>query len=909
MTTETTVFVFKETGAQDVQNKIRGIGQASKDAAPAADALRGALAAIAGALALNKLKEYADVYASIEGRLRIVTKTTEELRKTQADLLRISNSTRQSFEGTAGLYSKLAIQTKALRIDQSRLLSTVETVNQAIVISGASGQEARGGLIQFAQGLSSGRLQGEELRSVLENLPRLASAIANGLGVNIGQLRELGAAGKLTTTAVLDAIKKEAPKIAEEFKKMPVTISQAFTVLENVFLNFVGQTSQTSGFVKILTDGIFALANIMPTLANGLLVAAAAFLSFKAVGILTAIPALLATAAGAAAPFAILVGAIALAATWALTFGANVKVAEGSTTTWKDVVMTAYQVLKDFFTPALRFAADNVALITKGLIAFAAVFVTYALVKTIMSVVGAVIALGRAMVVLNALLLKNPLVLLAVVAAGLVLTFTDLGASVTGFGAQAAEAFVKSNDAATKSKVEVEKNRKAVEDLINKTANVGPAAEVSFGQAKEAIKQGTDATQTWVDTFKDLGRWIVEAINKLKEYFTFSAQAAPGGNAAVDDGGRRLPGFATGGQFTVGGSGGTDSQIVAFRATPGEQVSIKTPGQQMADGGITVQTPGFNALGNTTESGFRALNDNVAGGLGTVTRSLGTGFTAIENATSGFTDAIIGDVGGGLKDVRSSTISVGGRISGAVVDLNPYVRGTDTKLGTANSTLESIDSGVNQMAAAYGYAGAQVAAGGGGGFDTSGGGGGMGGGGGGTNRPPPSTATGTITQIQTRGGTWADVNAYGAEIYRSIFAALGSNDAVWKFYDQFLRKSIGGIDFSSTQEDLAFTMQKLAQYDAFRKAGSKAVGFARGGSFMVGGAPGPDQNLAMMRLTRGEQVDIRTKRQQAEMGKPAQVIKVELIVQGVTDADSFRRSEVQIAQSMENALARVRNKR
>lgn len=43
-----------------------------------------------------------------------------------------------------------------------------------------------------------------------------------------------------------------------------------------------------------------------------------------------------------------------------------------------------------------------------------------------------------------------------------------------------------------------------------------------------------------------------------------------------------LFGFATGGSFTVGGSGGTDSQVVAFKATPGEQVTVRTPAQQQA---------------------------------------------------------------------------------------------------------------------------------------------------------------------------------------------------------------------------------------------------------------------------------------------------------------------------------------
>ncbi len=69
-----------------------------------------------------------------------------------------------------------------------------------------------------------------------------------------------------------------------------------------------------------------------------------------------------------------------------------------------------------------------------------------------------------------------------------------------------------------------------------------------------------------------------------------NASSAGGGGQNILGSVAELFGFANGGAFTVGGGGGTDSQLVAFKATPGEEVSIRTPAQQRASGGgnITV---------------------------------------------------------------------------------------------------------------------------------------------------------------------------------------------------------------------------------------------------------------------------------------------------------------------------------
>ena len=98
----------------------------------------------------------------------------------------IANATRSDFEATSELYARLANSSKELGVGQEQLLKFTKILNQAIVLSGASAEEAAGGIRQLAQGMASGTLRGDELNSVMENFPKVADIIAQGLGVTRG---------------------------------------------------------------------------------------------------------------------------------------------------------------------------------------------------------------------------------------------------------------------------------------------------------------------------------------------------------------------------------------------------------------------------------------------------------------------------------------------------------------------------------------------------------------------------------------------------------------------------------------------------------------------------------------------------------------------------------------------------
>ncbi|RQO83482.1 tape measure protein [Acidovorax sp. FJL06] len=246
--------VKKATGAS--AEAFVGLGGAAKYAGAA-------LAAIGIGTTVGDLVKMADASTNVASRLSLVTTSAAELAQVQRRLFDIAQSSRVSFVDLAGTYAQIARSTKELGVSQSSLLGIIKTVSQAVTISGGSAQSAQAALVQLSQGFAAGALRGEELNSVMEQTPRLAQAIADGLGVGIGKLREMGQAGELTAEKVLGALEKSAAKVEAEFGKMAVTVEQASTQAANSVLRLVGAfdklsgaTSFISGFITKLSQGI-----------------------------------------------------------------------------------------------------------------------------------------------------------------------------------------------------------------------------------------------------------------------------------------------------------------------------------------------------------------------------------------------------------------------------------------------------------------------------------------------------------------------------------------------------------------------------------------------------------------------------------------------------------------------------
>ena len=265
------------TGARKVRGELEKTDNA-------ADKLRGTLkkafAGIGAALIIRELGQMADAYTNLQNRVRTVTDGQQELDFVTRELFQIANDTRSAFDATAEVYARTALAAKDLGIEQQQVLNFTKSLNQAVLLGGSAADEARAGMIQLSQGLASGALRGDELRSVLEQLPVVADVIAKSLGVTRGELRELGSQGKITSTIILDAFEGAREELDERFAKSVPTIGQAFTVLTNNLTEFVGEADQAagvsgalSGFIILIAENVDVAAAGVITLAAGIAVA------------------------------------------------------------------------------------------------------------------------------------------------------------------------------------------------------------------------------------------------------------------------------------------------------------------------------------------------------------------------------------------------------------------------------------------------------------------------------------------------------------------------------------------------------------------------------------------------------------------------------------------------------------
>ena len=129
-----------------------------------------------------------------------------------------------------------------------------ETVSKAVAISGASAESAQAALMQFGQALGSGVFRGDEFNSVMEQTPGLAKAIADGLGVTTGELRNMAKEGKLTTDVLIPALERAKSSVDSQFGSRILTISAALENLSTATVKWVGETDNAIGVSRTAAE-------------------------------------------------------------------------------------------------------------------------------------------------------------------------------------------------------------------------------------------------------------------------------------------------------------------------------------------------------------------------------------------------------------------------------------------------------------------------------------------------------------------------------------------------------------------------------------------------------------------------------------------------------------------------------
>lgn len=612
MATERVTIVVSSKGVVTVKKEFDELGKSARTSASGVDVLKGALAGLTAYLSVATITRYADSFTNVQNRLKTVTQGTDELAAATNSLFNIASSTYSSFEGVSTIFTRTAAATKDLGYSTQDALKFTEQLSKATALSGVSAASANAALVQLSQGLASGTLRGEELNSVLEQLPYAAQMLAKGLNVPIGKLREMGQAGTLTPKMIIDAFNKMSGTINADFAELTPTISMGLQTIETGFLRLIRLLESNTGAFGAVGQALVFVGNNLEYFAIALAPVA------LGLTVLAARSVLVASAQGLGAMLSalqLLVPALTLA-------------------------RTALVALN------LAFLANPIVLVTTAIIALLGYVYLFsdeinsltdlwnAFVDTAVNAINTVIEYMNKF--LNfvsggawSIDIQNNGAAEAIADAG-AKAGTDMNASITSGGATAADSLRGGMDTGT--------------------TNLKTAVDASFTKGGETVKKSIDAGSTSLASA--ISQVFKDAVSWFKSLFASASKSGSNSSDTVSKGDKSSSGttvrshstdknaygFRTGGQFTVGGNGGPDSQMVNFRASPNERVTVETPAQQrQSDATKTAPAAQAKQAVNITNQvdprgmvdvmGTRAGRDNIYNAIqldpGRVRRALG----------------------------------------------------------------------------------------------------------------------------------------------------------------------------------------------------------------------------------------------------------------------------------------------
>lgn len=258
----------------DTQQLIQGFNRAETTVNKATKSMGNAIKALAGAYvslsAIDLSRSYAkqvDAITTVNNRLKLVTKSTQELTTAQNELYKISQSTSMSYAGTGDLYSRVARSTKELNLSQTELLGITDSINKAMIISGGTAESMNAALVQLGQAFSADfKAVGQELGSIREQTPRLYEAIVKGMGVTSGQFKKMAEDGKLSSEMIINALKSQGVALNEEYAKFTKTIDQSFQNLSNSGQKLINDFDKLTGISKSVSENIIGISSAIDSL-------------------------------------------------------------------------------------------------------------------------------------------------------------------------------------------------------------------------------------------------------------------------------------------------------------------------------------------------------------------------------------------------------------------------------------------------------------------------------------------------------------------------------------------------------------------------------------------------------------------------------------------------------------------
>lgn len=264
-TDEATNKILKASGQTDKFNKsLKDTGASANIASSGLGKFLSVAALIAG---VGKGMSIADEYTNTSARLGLITNSLEEQAELQEKIFASADRAKGAYTSMAGAISKMGItageafsSNGVLNTDE--LVAFTELIQKGFKVGGASTTEQSSAMLQLTQAMGAGKLQGDEFRSIMENAPMIADAIAKYTGKTKGELKELSSDGLITSDIIKNAMFMASDDINDKFETMPMTFADVWNRIKNgglrAFDGIIGKVNDlinTDGFNQFI-DGL-----------------------------------------------------------------------------------------------------------------------------------------------------------------------------------------------------------------------------------------------------------------------------------------------------------------------------------------------------------------------------------------------------------------------------------------------------------------------------------------------------------------------------------------------------------------------------------------------------------------------------------------------------------------------------
>lgn len=226
-------------------------------------ALRKVIGSVVAFMGTKAIIEMADQYSDMSSRIRQTTADTAEYNKVQQRLLKTANNTYRPLQEAQEVYIRTSDAIRQLGYNTDQALDITDSFSYLLVTNSASADSASSSINAYSKAIQTGKVDSQGWQSILAAIPSVVSDIASATGESEAAIRKLGIEGKLSLTALNEALLQSKDKNLELADAMDTTVGDATTAFKNSLQVFIGKVNESSGATGGLVKAIENMAELL----------------------------------------------------------------------------------------------------------------------------------------------------------------------------------------------------------------------------------------------------------------------------------------------------------------------------------------------------------------------------------------------------------------------------------------------------------------------------------------------------------------------------------------------------------------------------------------------------------------------------------------------------------------------